>query len=78
MGGGDAGEDFQQGAFAGAVAADDADDFALFDFEIYVAERPEVVRDRLQAVGLYLAKDSWMGTGWLSVLQAEANPSPIP
>ena len=33
---GDAGEDLKEGGFTGAVAADDADDFALFDFEIDV------------------------------------------
>ena len=37
----DAGEDFQQRAFARAVAPDEADDFALTDFEIDVLERPD-------------------------------------
>ena len=43
-GAGDAGEDFQQRAFAGAVAADEADDFALMDLEIDVFERPDEAR----------------------------------
>jgi hypothetical protein len=38
----DAAEDSQEGGFAGAVAADDAEDFALADFEGDVAEGPEV------------------------------------
>ena len=38
---GDAGEDFEQGALAGAVAPDDADDFTLLDFEGDVFERPD-------------------------------------
>ena len=43
-GAGDAGEDFQQRAFAGAVAADEADDFALMDLEVDVLERPDEAR----------------------------------
>ena len=38
---GDAAKNLQQRAFAGSVAADDADDLALFDFEVDVLERPE-------------------------------------
>ena len=38
---GDAAQDFEQGRFAGAVAADDADDFAGLDFEANILERPE-------------------------------------
>ena len=38
---GDAAEYFQQGALAGAVAADNAEDFPLLDLEAYVLERPE-------------------------------------
>ena len=41
--GGDAGEDFQQGRFPRPVAADDAEDLALFDLEVDVLERPGVV-----------------------------------
>jgi len=43
---GDAAEDFEQGRFAGAIAANDADDFALFDGEGDVAEGPEVFGGR--------------------------------
>ena len=38
---GDAAEDFEEGAFAGAVAADDADDFAGLDIEGEIFEGPE-------------------------------------
>jgi hypothetical protein len=38
---GDAAEDFEQGAFAGAVAADDAENLALFHFKIDIAQGPE-------------------------------------
>ena len=38
---GDAAEHFEQRAFAGAVAADDADDFAFCDLEVHIAQRPE-------------------------------------
>ncbi len=38
---GDVGEDLEQGALAGAVVADDAEHFALFDLEVDVPERPE-------------------------------------
>ena len=34
----DAGEDFEKGGFARAVASDDADEFPFFDFEIDAAE----------------------------------------
>ena len=40
----DAGKDFQQRAFACAVAANEADDFALTDLEIDVLERPDEAR----------------------------------
>ena len=40
---GDAGEEFEQSRFAGAVLADDADDVALLDLEVDVAERPDVL-----------------------------------
>ncbi len=43
-GAGDAGEDFQQRAFAGAVAADQADYFAFFYLEIDVLQGPDVGR----------------------------------
>ena len=39
---GDAGEDLEQGALAGAVAADDAEDLALLDLEGDVLEGPDV------------------------------------
>ena len=39
---GDAGEEFEQSRFAGAVLTDDADDIALLDLEIDVAKRPDV------------------------------------
>jgi len=38
---GDAREDLQQGGFARAVAADDADDFAALHLERHVAQRPK-------------------------------------
>jgi hypothetical protein len=38
---GDAGEDLEQGALASPVAADDAEDFAVFYFEGYVFEGPD-------------------------------------
>ena len=38
---GDAAEDFQQRALAGAVATDDADDFSLGDLERNVSQRPK-------------------------------------
>ena len=38
---GDAREDLEQGRFAGAVAADDAEDLALLDLEADILERPE-------------------------------------
>lgn len=40
-GGCNAAESFEQRAFAGAVAADDADDFAGLDFEVDVLQGPE-------------------------------------
>src|SRR3954465_12761901 len=49
---GDAGENFQQRALAGAVSADDADYFSALDFERYVFQGPDcglfsaTVRDR--------------------------------
>ena len=43
-GAGDAGEDFQQRALAGAVAADQADHFAFFYVEADVFQRPDVGR----------------------------------
>ena len=39
---GDAREDLEQRALAGAVAADDADDLAALDFEGDVTEGPEI------------------------------------
>ena len=40
---GDAAEDLEQRALAGAVAADDADDLALLDFEAHVLQRPKLL-----------------------------------
>ena len=37
------GKEFQEGRFAGTVLTDDADDVALLDLEVDVAERPDVV-----------------------------------
>jgi len=39
----DLAEEFQQGGLAGAVLADDADDVALLDLEVDIAERPYIV-----------------------------------
>ena len=36
-------EELQERRFAGAVLADDADDIALLDLEVDIAERPDVV-----------------------------------
>src|SRR5690348_13412906 len=47
---GDAGEDFEEGGFAGAVASDDADDFAAEDVEGDVFEGPEGLRGRSVAI----------------------------
>ena len=41
---GDAGEEFEQSGFAGAVLADDADDVALLDLEVDIPQRPDIVR----------------------------------
>ena len=41
-GGSDVAEELQQGALAGTVLADDADDVALLDLEVDVAEGPDV------------------------------------
>ena len=40
---GDAREDLQQCALAGAVAADDADHLAALDLEAHILERPELL-----------------------------------
>ena len=37
------GKEFQEGRFAGTVLADDADDVALLDLEVDIAERPDVL-----------------------------------
>ena len=42
-GGSDLTKEFQQGTLAGAVLADDADDVALLDLEVDIAERPDIV-----------------------------------
>lgn len=59
-GGGDAREDFEQGAFAGAVAPNDAENFALFDGEGDVAQRP----DGFGAGGGVLCADFEQGVGF--------------
>ena len=48
-GAGDAGQDLQQRALARAVAADEADDFALADFEIDVLQRPDETRAAIRS-----------------------------
>ena len=69
-GSGNAGEDFQQRAFAGAVAADEADDFALTDLEIDVFERPDEARtsvcggEHLGAGSEWLAGEPALGTSF--------------
>ena len=45
----DPGEKLQKGALAGSVAADDADDVALFNLEVDVLEGPDVVAAALDA-----------------------------
>ena len=47
---GDAREDLQQRGFAGAVAADDADDIALVNRKVHVAQCPEVVEGHVPGV----------------------------
>ena len=42
-GGGDAAQDLEQGALAGAVAADDAEHFAALDLEGDVAQGPHEI-----------------------------------
>jgi hypothetical protein len=39
----DAGEELEEGGFTGTVLADDADDVALLDLEVDVAEGPDVI-----------------------------------
>src|SRR5207249_4185785 len=48
---GNAAEDFQKSTFAGAVAADDAEDFAAADFEGDIFESPEELGGRRSEVG---------------------------
>jgi hypothetical protein len=38
---GDTAENLEQGGFAGPVASDDADDLALLDFQVHIAQSPE-------------------------------------
>jgi hypothetical protein len=47
----DAAEDFEERALAGAVASDDADDFAALDVEGNVTEREELFGSRRSKVG---------------------------
>lgn len=52
-GGGDAGEDFEKGALAGPIPADDTYDLAAVHVEVDVLERPEgimLIADALQAL----------------------------
>src|SRR5580700_4843427 len=49
---GNAADDLEQRRFAGAVAADDADDFAALDLEGDVLERPKILGGRCHAVRL--------------------------
>ena len=51
-GGGDAREDLEEGALAGAVAADDAEDLALANLEADVAQGPEFATDAVAVVGV--------------------------
>ena len=50
-----AGQEFQEGRLAGAVAADDPDDVALLDLEVDVAQRPDVVARSLGRAVVRLA-----------------------
>ena len=52
---GDAAQEFQEGRFAGAVLTDDADDIALLDLEVDIAQRPDVVRCALGGTVVGLA-----------------------
>ena len=53
---GDAGKDFEQGRFAGAVAADDAEDLALLHLEADIVQRPKFF-DRVTLDDLAAAHD---------------------
>ena len=53
---GDAADHLEQRRFAGAVAADDADDFAALDLEGNVLERPKILGGRRRAVGRLAAQ----------------------
>ena len=52
VGFGDAADHLEQRRFAGAVAADDADDFAALDLEGNVLERPKILGGRRRAARL--------------------------
>ena len=52
---GDAAQEFQEGRFAGAVLADDADYIALLDLEVDIAERPYVLGVALRGTVVSLA-----------------------
>ena len=51
----DAGEEFEEGGFTGTVLTDDADDVALFDLEVDVAEGPDVLGGALRGTVVGLA-----------------------
>jgi len=51
-GGDDAREGLEHGAFAGAVAADNAEDLALADLEADVAQGPQLAADAVAVVGV--------------------------
>ena len=51
----DAGEELEEGGFTGTVLADDADDVALLDLEVDVAQRPDVVGVALRSTVVGLA-----------------------
>ncbi len=62
--------DLEQGALAGAVAADDAEDFALLDLEVDVAQGPELA---ILAVAVVALTDPPQGIG----LAAELGPPAV-
>src|SRR3989344_3191668 len=60
----DAGEDLEQGRFAGAVRADNADDLSPHDIERYVLKRPELLFPcRVAPLHLVLEKGQRMQEG---------------
>ena len=53
----DAGKQFQQRGLAGAVAADQPDDFALLHIEGHIAQRPEIIHGAASAIALERARE---------------------